>query len=174
MSITLIETKTLGSAAAQIEFTSIPQDGTDLILRMSLRYSGTPGNVQQPTSISFNSSGTSKSAIYLRGAGSDAVSLGYTELYDWIPTTTATSNTFSNGELFIPNYAGSANKSASISSVIENNGTSGWLHIGSLLWSNTAAITSIQVAGIAYNLDVGSTISLYKRTKGSSGGVVVS
>ena len=176
MSMTLIETKTLGTAAASIEFTSIPQDGTDLVLKMSLRYNGTPGNPQQPTSISFNGSGASKTSRYLYGAGGSGlgVSVNYTEFYDWIPTTTATSNTFSNGELYIPNYSGSTNKSASIDGVIENNGTAGWLHIGALLWSSTAAITSIQIAGVAYNLVAGSTISLYKITKGSSGGVVVS
>lgn len=171
----LIETKTLGSSAASIEFTSIPQDATDLVMKMSLRYNGTPGNAQQPTSISFNGSGTSKTSRYLYGPGSGSgVSVNYTEFYDWITTTTATSNTFSNGELYMPNYAGSTNKSASLDGVIENNGTAGWLHIGALLWANTAAITSITVAGIAYNLDTGSTISLYKITKGSDGTTVVS
>lgn len=161
MSYTLIERKELTSAASSISFDGIPQIYTDLIVKMNLRYDGTPGNPQQPTSISFNGSGTSKTSRYLRGAGSDAISLNYTEFYDWIPTTTTTSNTFSNGEIYIPNYTGSTNKSASIDSVIENNGTAGWLHTGALLWSNTAPITSITIAGIAYNLVAGSSISLY-------------
>lgn len=170
----LIETKTLASPAASISLTSIPQDGTDLVLKMSLRYNGTPGQVRQPTSISFNASGTSKTSRYLQGDGSSVASVSYTEFYDWIDTTTATSNTFSNSELYIPNYAGSTNKSASIDGVLENNGTAAWQHIGALLWSNTAAITSIQIAGITYSLDTGSTISLYKITKGSDGSTVVS
>jgi hypothetical protein len=170
----LIESKTLASAAAQIEFTSIPQTYTDLVLKMSLRYNGTPGNPQQPTSISFNGSGTNKTSRYLYGQGSSATSVNYTEFYDWINTTTATSNTFNNSELYIPNYTGSTNKSASIDGVIENNATGGWLHIGALLWSNTAALTSIQIAGIAYNLDAGSTISLYGILKGSDGIVTTS
>jgi hypothetical protein len=170
----LIESKTLGTAAAQIEFTSIPQTYTDLVLKMSLRYNGTPGNPQQPTSISFNGSSTSKQSRYLYGQGSSAASLNYSELYDWINTTTSTSNTFSNGEIYIPNYTGSTNKSASIDSVVENNATGAWQQIGALLWSNTAAITSIQIAGIAYNLDVGSTISLYGVLKGSDGIVTTS
>jgi hypothetical protein len=161
MSYTLIERKELISSASSISFDGIPQIYTDLIVKMSLRYDGTPGNAQQPTSISFNGSGSSKTSRYLRGDGSSPLGLTYTELYDWIPTTTTTANTFSNGEIYIPNYTGSTNKSASIDSVIENNGTSSWLHTGALLWSNTAAITSIQISGIAYNFVAGSSISLY-------------
>jgi hypothetical protein len=174
MSYQLVETKTLGATAASIEFTSIPQDATDLVLKMSLRYNGTPGSPQQPVSFSFNSSGTNKTSRVLYGDGSGVASSSYTEFYDWINTTSTTSNTFSNGELYITNYAGSTNKSALVDGVIENNTTPSWLQIGTLLWSNTAAITSIQIAGIAYSLVAGSTISLYKITRGTSNGVVVS
>ena len=37
MTMSLIETKTLASAAASIEFTDIPQDGTDLLVLASIR-----------------------------------------------------------------------------------------------------------------------------------------
>jgi hypothetical protein len=55
----------------------------------------------------------------------------------------ATSSTFGNGELYIPNYAGSTNKSYSADSVAETNATATFMYLTAGLWSNTAAINSI-------------------------------
>ena len=56
---------------------------------------------------------------------------------------TATSNTFGNSELYIPNYAGSTNKSSSADAVAESNTTTVFAYLNAALWSSTAAITSI-------------------------------
>jgi hypothetical protein len=58
-------------------------------------------------------------------------------------TTDATSNTFGNGEFYIPNYAGATNKSASNDGVSENNGTTAYAGLAANLWSNTAAINRV-------------------------------
>jgi len=50
----LIESKTLASAAAFIEFTSIPQDATDLVVLCNIRL--TADNVA--ATLSFNTGGT--------------------------------------------------------------------------------------------------------------------
>jgi hypothetical protein len=72
-----------------------------------------------------------------------------------------TANTFSNGEIYIPNYAGSNYKSWSSDAVTENNATSADMSLVAGLTSITAAITSITIAGAAGNLVQYSTAYLY-------------
>ena len=68
MSFTLIETKTLASAAASIEFTEIPQDGTDLVAVISARNSTT----QSVGLISFNGNNNGLTFRDLLGSGKGA------------------------------------------------------------------------------------------------------
>jgi hypothetical protein len=173
----LIESKTLATAAASIEFTSIPQDGTDLLLVSSLRSVSTDDGVF----VRFNGTNSGYSTRTLYGNGSAAASstnpYGVTSalFLATIPGTSWTSNTFHSAQLYIPNYAGSTNKSTSLDGVGENNATLNYMDLGAGLWSNTAAITSILIyTNSTSNLAVGSTISLYKITKGSDGIVTTS
>jgi len=162
----LIESKTLGSTQNAIEFTSIPQDATDLVILCSVRTTNTgPTGVY----ISFNGSTSSFSSRYLDGNGS-SVSRGTLARYAGNATDAAhTANVFSNIMTYIPNYTGGANKSYSTDSVTENNGTGAYQDLVAGLWSNTAAITSLAIASSPGDLVAGSTISLYKITKGSDG-----
>ena len=64
----------------------------------------------------------------------------------WVPGATATASTFGNGDIYIPNYAGSNYKSASADTVSENNASTGYDDMTAGLWSNTAAITSIAIS----------------------------
>jgi hypothetical protein len=73
----------------------------------------------------------------------------------------ATASTFNNADLYIPNYAGSNNKSFSIDSVSENNGTAAVASLFAGLWSQTAAITSITLTSRNGNFDQYSTAYLY-------------
>jgi hypothetical protein len=167
----LIESKTLGSTQNAIEFTSIPQDGTDLVILCSVR---TTNSGATGVYISFNGSTSSFSARYLDGNGS-SVSSGTLARYAGNATDAAhTSNTFSNIMTYIPNYTGSTNKSYSTDSVTENNGTGAYQDLVAGLWSNTAAITSLAIASSPGDLVAGSIISLYKITKGSDGIVTTS
>jgi hypothetical protein len=144
---TLIASSTVGSGGATtIEFTSIPSTYTDLVVKWSLREeTGTAGVFK----ITFNNSGSGYTAKQLYGSGSVA---GSDNNYNgtWygfegaIGASNTTANTYSNGEIYIPNYAGSANKSMSVDSVIETNGTNAYMAISAGLWSNSAAITSIK------------------------------
>lgn len=59
------------------------------------------------------------------------------------PNGATTSNTFGNCEIYIPNYAGSVNKSYSVSDVHETNGTQAYASAIAGLWSSTAAITQV-------------------------------
>jgi len=172
MTMTLIETKTLGAAAASIEFTSIPQDGTDLFVLLSLR----TATDTSATGIQFrfNSSTTGYSFRRLFGSGSSVTSDTGAALL-WINGSTSTANTFSNVSVYIPNYAGSTNKSYSNDGVSENNATQAFQGLVAGLWADTSAITSISIAEQAGgNLVIGTTASLYKITKGSDGIVTTS
>jgi hypothetical protein len=170
----LIESKTLGTAAASIEFTSIPQTFTDLVVMTSLRSVADEGLAL----ISFNGSTSNFSERFLRGNGSTVDSAffdsgGFARIFGTSGQSSQTSNTFSNGSLYIPNYTGSTNKSVSSDSVNENNATGALQTLVALLWSNSAAITSLAITSNSGDLAIGSTISLYGILKGS-GGVVVS
>ena len=141
---TLISSVTVGSGgAASIDFTSIPATYTDLCLKLSLRSTRT----SQPVAdlrIAFNGSTTSFSIRDLYGTGSAAGSATDTNYLGGIDASTATSNTFANQDLYIPNYAGSANKSFSVDSVSEDNTSGGaYAFLVAGLWSNTAAINQI-------------------------------
>jgi hypothetical protein len=179
MTMTLIETKTLGSAAASIEFTSIPQDATDLYIVQSVRFASDAGDID----MRFNGSTTGYSMRLMYGNGSGNPVLGATTSGSYLlwsglgSRSTYTANTFGNSAVYIPNYTSSATKSVSVDSTNENNAETAFQIISAGLWTGTAAITSIAFSGAASaagNLVAGSTISLYKITKGSSGGVVVS
>jgi hypothetical protein len=174
MSLTLIETKTLGADAASIEFTSIPQDGTDLVALVSARIERS-GSSADEIDIAFNSSTSDFAVRRLRGNGSTVATTTGTRGIGDFPATTSTANTFGNGYLYIPNYSGATNKSFSADSVSENNATTAFQYITAGLWSNTSAITSITFTpqnGTA--IVAGSIISLYKVVKGTDGIVTTS
>jgi hypothetical protein len=57
--------------------------------------------------------------------------------------TTDTANTFSNGEMYIPNAFGSTYKSVSADAVAENNASTAYMAMQAGLWSSTAAINQI-------------------------------
>ena len=174
MTMTLIETKTLGTAAASIEFTSIPQTYTDLYLLVSGRSTGTVATGGGVLFIRPNGSSSNASIRRLQGNGSTVSSSTDTNLLGRITPTDWTSNTFGSTSVYIPNYAGATNKSFSIDAINEQNATEAVQSIIAGLWSNTAAITSLLLVPESGNLVAGSTISLYGITKGTDGIVVVS
>jgi hypothetical protein len=143
-----IASTTVGSAgAANIEFTSIPQGYTDLMLVYSLRISRS-GTTFTQLGIRLNSASTNYSTRTLQGSGSAASSTSNTLGYfayesSSVNSVNSTSNTFSSGNLYIPNYTSSNYKSASVDFVTENNATASNAVLSAALWSSTSAITSI-------------------------------
>jgi hypothetical protein len=173
----LIESKTLATAAASIEFTSIPQDGTDLVALVSLR--GNNSGVGDDPIYRFNSdSGSNYSYRFILGDGSTAASGSSSTTFNYLGNSngnTSTSNTFGNQILYIPNYTSSSAKSSSVDSVSENNASNAFQRIVANLWTGTAAITTFTVtSATSTQFLAGSTISLYKITKGSDGIVTTS
>ncbi len=142
----LISSVTVGSGgAASMSFTSIPSTYTDLCLKVSSRSDAT-GSAWRNYTISFNgtSYATDMSGKGLYGLGSSVGTESPSSAIGQFSTSdSATASTFSNSEIYIPNYTGSTNKSFSVDTVTENNATSAIAYMVAMLWSNTAAITSI-------------------------------
>jgi hypothetical protein len=157
----LLERTELNASAASVTFANIPQTGyTDLKIVMSVR--DTYAAASAALFVGFNGGTASLSSKYIQGSGSSVVSgnLPSNGLIGLNTGSTATANTFSNIEFYIPNYTSSTFKSYSADSVTENNATEAYTNLVAGLWSNTAAITSMTfTCGTAFT--AGSTFSLY-------------
>ena len=147
--------------SANIEFTSIPSTYTDLTIMLSGRTSFT-GTIFRFGTIQFNNLTTNLSTrnIYTTTANQIASDTA-TEIYFWNNSASSIASTFNNTQFYISNYADSINKLVSIDDVVEENGTT-WLNgLVSGLWSNTSAITSIQLVSNGGNFVQHSTATLY-------------
>lgn len=129
--------------AASIDFTSIPNNYDDLVVKVSGR--GDLANVVTYAMVEFNGLTTNRSSRLLSGEGSGTpYSASYvSDIFFMVCGTSNTASTFGNAEIYIPNYAGSTNKPISIDQVTENNGTFATNNLFAALWSNTAAINRI-------------------------------
>ena len=139
---TLIASNTLGASAASVTFSSIPSTYTDLVVRWSVR-SDRSANSFDDIYMTFNSGTISQTFVGGNGASTLTGNGNGSVLANTATAASATSNTFSSGELYIPNYAGSTNKPASFFSAAETNATTAYLYGIAILRSNTAAISSI-------------------------------
>ena len=162
MAYELIETVEVGAGgASSIEFTSIPQDGVDLVCVISSR--ANVGGISAQTTLSLNSSTSNNGDTYLIGAGTNVLSFGglNTQRIYYTNANSSTANTFGNAQIYISNYASSANKSVSVEGVSEHKGTSDMYRYLSSLQYNISAITSLKLLPAVGYLEH-STASLYK------------
>jgi len=157
---TLISSVTVGAGgAANIQFTSIPATYTDLVLKFSIR--GNRASVYDQVYLDINGGGTAPSTRYLSGDGAAASSGTSSNQISLASGSTATASTFGNGEVYIPNYAGSNQKSYSTDGVSENNGTTAYISSFASLWANTGAITSLSLTTNSGSILQYSTAYLY-------------
>jgi hypothetical protein len=142
---TLIASSTVGSGgAANIEFTSIPSTYTDICVKLSLRSNRSSGT--ENINLRFNGSSSNLSSRRLTGTGSTARSDTYaSNIYIEANGNTLTANTFASTDIYVPNYAGSTNKSVSADTVMEANVTGVETSLVAGLWSNTAAINQVTI-----------------------------
>jgi hypothetical protein len=166
----LVSTVTVGAGgASSISFTDIPSDGTDLLLLISAQTNAS-GEYVDLVNVRFNGSTSGYSDRDFNGNGTSVFNnarTSQTSAVIWGANATgATANTFSNSQIYIPNYAGAAAKSFSADTVTENNASTARQALTAALWSETAAITQITLTrtfGTLYTQH--STASLYKITK---------
>jgi hypothetical protein len=145
--------------ASSINFTSIPNTYTDLVLKLSMRSS--TGALYTGIGLTFNSSSSNYTFRALQGAGSGTpiTFQGSSNYIGEANASTTTANTFNSTKIYIPNYAGSNYKSYSVDNVMETNDTTTYADFFAGLWSDTAAINAISI-GVS-NLVQYSTASLY-------------
>lgn len=163
MAMELIETIEVGAGgAASIEFTSIPQDGTDLVLLYSIRSS-----VSTIYLTLNNDTGANYNFINLEGQGgsgygpfSSSVSNSTSgfAIKD-INRTSSTASTFSSVSVYISNYTANSAKSVSYDYVSEANSATAFQYLYAGLWDNTASVTSLKLDN---NQQEFTTASLYK------------
>jgi hypothetical protein len=148
--------------AATISFTSIPSTYTDLCIKATMRTDRAA--TEDPVTITFNSGGTySEKRLWANGTTATSYS-GSTIEAQYADGATSTSNTFTNFELYIPNYTSTSNaKSLSYDSVSENNGNPAYAVMLAGLWTKSPqeAISSITFDPVYGNFVQYSTAYLY-------------
>jgi hypothetical protein len=144
---TLISAVTVGAGGTtSIDFNSIPQTYTDLVIKGGARFSDIAG-VSQPVSIKFNTLDTDQTWLQAYGNGSTVGSNGSTGLGQAATAngTASTTSSFSSFELYIPNYTGSQNKLVSTDTIVENAGTASSEIFSTTRWATSSAITSLSL-----------------------------
>lgn len=168
MTMSLISSVTATGSVGNIQFTSIPQDGSDLYLLLTGRT--TSANVVSSTVFNFNSSNT----FFTRWLARNTTAVNNEVLeagFQIRSGDSATANTFSSMALYIHNYTSSTDKFYSGEAVVENNADASGIFLISGRHATASPITSILIDG---TLLAGSSACLYKITKGSDGIVTTS
>jgi len=162
-----LATTTVGSGGvSSVTFSAIPQVYTDLKILISAKSDYASAHMNM--TVAYNSITSGYSYINLNGDGSSASSgsniVGTSHYYIGEMTgTSGTANSFTNGEIYIPNYTSANYKSASVDMVNESNNAVAYAYasLDAALVSNTASITSITIAPGAGNFVQYSTFTLY-------------
>jgi len=137
-----IATVTVGTAVSSISFTSIPNTYTDLFIITNER-SANVGTVLNTMTTNNTTNYHNTYAGNRLGARVGSVENGASPgRYAYQGNS---GQAFGNSTIYIPNYAGSTNKSYSVESVFETNATSAIIELQGVVWSNTAAINAIQI-----------------------------
>ena len=167
--MSLIASNTVGSGGvSSVTFSSIPATYTDLKIVVSPKSSYT-GSYYDNMLMTFNGVGSAYSFLRFIGIGGGTSTDGpfTSQSVIYIGEIDAsggsiTSNTFSNNEIYIPNYTTSNYKSISIDKTLENNSSSNYI-LGFVagLWSNTSAISSITFTNASSSFVQYSTFNLY-------------
>jgi hypothetical protein len=159
---TLIASNTLGSAAADVTFSSIPGTYTDLLLVMNAQ--SVQATTYDNAIIQFNSDTASNySRTRLNGYSAGAVSErsinATSHLIGPLTGTSFSSSIFSPSLTNILDYA---NTTTNKTALWRSNSQDGYVQAGVGLWRSTSAITSIKISTLsASNLASGSTFKLY-------------
>jgi len=144
--------------AASIDFTSIPNTFTDLIIKYSTRNNAATNDL----TLTFNGSSSTWSRKYLYGTGGGSGSASGADNTGFVSNNSGfTANTFASGEIYISNYASANYKALSSDNVQENNAASATMYLTASLWSTTTAINQVTLISYGASFVEYSTATLY-------------
>lgn len=160
-----IKKTVLTGTQATVTLDSIPSTYTDLYVIFSARHNGaySGGSVR----VAFNSITSNYSITRLFGTGTSAGGDSYTGQSSGIyygggaNGSTDVADTFSNADVYIPNYTGSLNKTYAASGVIENTSSTAYIDANAFLMNNTDSISSITFSISGSSFVSGSRFDLY-------------
>ena len=157
----LLEKITVGAAgAASMTFSNIPQTGyTDLKIVLSTRQ--TIGGAWEGILMTINGVTTNQSFRRVYGYNASTVASDIGPGFFISQSASYTPSTFATSEFYIPNYAGANYKSILDEGATENNASGSLMGLVAFLWSSTAPITSISIAGDNSNFVQYTTAYLY-------------
>lgn len=138
------------TGGVNIAFNNIPQNYTDLLLVGSMRFNGNGGDQY----ITFNNNGTSDaSGTYLQstsgGPYSGRMTANWGAFIGQISGATETASTFSNVQLYIPNYSTNIFKTVIGNTCKETNSTTSFTVMPTAgLWRSNGPIRSFYIYGL--------------------------
>lgn len=151
------------TGGVNIAFNNIPQNYTDLMVIGSMRFNGSGGD----QFITFNNNGTGDaSGTYLQatsgGPYSGRMTTNWGAFIGQISGSTETASTFSNVNIYIPNYSSNIFKTTIGQVGKETNSSTAYTIMPTAgLWRSNAPITSFYIYGLAQY----STATLYGISK---------
>lgn len=161
----LLAEQTVSATVATITLSNIPQTGyTDLKLVASAR--GTAGSLPD-VMLRFNGdSGSNYQAVEVTGDGASGSTNAYTttDAHFQANGNTTTASTYTNTEVYIPNYSVAGVAKPFFADAVQENNTTSTLVQSRLIawrWSGTAAISTINILTNGGNYVEGTTFSLY-------------
>jgi hypothetical protein len=158
----LIDHRRLTNSAASIVINNIPQFYTDLYLVTSLR-DDVASTGWENAFIYPNGVTTNMGTVFAFGWSTNVGSAQNTPsvIYHQTARGGNEANTFSSSNVYIQNYSSSLFKGIRCETSVERNVAAGINAITSSMWTNTAAITSLQIVAASGNFVAGSSATLY-------------
>jgi hypothetical protein len=140
---TKIASATVGAGgASSIDFSSIPSTYTDLFIKIAARLVSGAVN----GNLTFNGLTTNLSDRDAYLASTTRGTNATTKIRFVINDSTTPANSFSNNEIYVPNYASAMAHAVFLDAVADNLGTGNLLYFGTGLWNSATAITRVTLA----------------------------
>lgn len=158
---TLINSTTLSATTTNVVFNSLPTTFDDLLVKVSVRsiFAGADFlKMNVSPAIAYSNTlllGNGSTASSSRNTGQGYLRVGY------ISNANDTTNTFSNGEIYIPKYRSTVDKAISSVGFSENNGTTAYIADYANLLQTNDVITSLTFAAANDDMAAGSSFFLY-------------
>lgn len=162
---TLISSNVLASNASSITFSAIPATYTDLVIKFTARSTSADTDPTNTARLRIDLNGDSSTGSITSLLGNGATTSSFrdagTNYVLGLQGTNTTSNTFTNGEIYVPSYTASQSKPFSVLAVTETNATTALTSAGANLWANSSAITSVTLQALFGSIVAGSSFHLY-------------